>query len=276
MILTAIKSKAYSLITNAKKREDTYDAIDTILSNLYERHNFFLRPQIMKNLDTYEPLIYPSGRVINNEIGYIKIPPIIGHFDYIQAWSDSLRSIYDDIQNPKIKGWIIDLRGNKGGALGPMVAGLYPFFGDTTLLSLKHRSGSISTFKFSNGYFIETKNGYDNALMTYKKGTFNLNKNKVAVLIDNKVGSSGEITAIALKGLINNKFFGTPTGGAPTSTWSFRLPDKALLGFVEGVHFDRYGREYKSSIYPDVFVKTNITSKTDETIQKAVEWILEK
>src|SRR6185436_13173228 len=102
------KNKAYSLISNAKKRSDTYNAIDTILKNLYEGHHFFLLPQIMKRLDEYEPLTYPTGRVISDEIGYIKIPPMLGHFKLIQAWSDSLRNIYDRINHSNIKGWIID------------------------------------------------------------------------------------------------------------------------------------------------------------------------
>lgn len=272
----AIKSRGYSLISNARRREDTYDAIDTVLDHLYDHHHFFFRPQVMKNLDNYEQLIYPSGRIVDKEVGYIKIPPMIGHFESIQAWSDSLRRIYDKMQSPAIKGWIIDLRGDKGGALGPMIAGLYPFFGDTTVFSLKHSSGIISTFKFLNGYFTETKNGVDYGLLTYRQGNSVLNKKKVAVLIDNRVGSSGEITAIALKGLTNTRFFGTPTAGIPTSTWSHRLPDKALLGFVEGVHFDIWGRDYKRSIAPDVLVNSGVSGDTDEVIQKAIEWLLGK
>jgi len=272
----SVKNKAYALISNAKKGADTYNAIDTILKSLYERHNFFLRPQIMKKLDEIAPLIYPTGKIINNQIAYIKIPHMLGHIEYIQSWSDSLRNIYDGLQNPNIKGWIIDLRGNNGGAMGPMITGLYPFFGDTTIFTLKHRNGSTSIYKFLNGYFTETKNSFDYGLMTYKKGLFNINKNKIAVLIDNKVGSSGEITAIALRGLTNTKFFGVPTGGVPTSTRSYTLSDKAFIGFVEGVHFDRNGKEYTSSINPDVFVKQNKESIKDETIQKAKEWLLEK
>jgi len=270
----SVKRKAYTLISNAKKKADTYNAIDTILKNLYERHNFFLRPQLMKNFDAYQPLIYPDGKIINNEIGYIKIPPMLGHFNYIQTWSDSLRNIYDRLNNLSIKGWIIDLRGNNGGAMGPMITGLYPFFGDTTIFSLKHRNGSTSIYKFQNGYFTETKNNLDYGLMTYKKG--NINRNKIAVLIDNKVGSSGEITAIALKGLPNTRFFGVPTSGVPTSTRSYTLSDKAFIGFAEGVHFDRNGKEYKSSIKPDVYVRQTNESTNDETIQKATEWLLVK
>jgi C-terminal processing protease CtpA/Prc len=157
----SVKNKAYSLISNAKKRADTYNAIDTILKNLYERHNFFLRPRIMKRFDDYEPLIYPTGYIIDNQIGYIKIPPMLGHFNYIQAWSDSLQNIYDRLQSSATNGWIIDLRGNKGGAMGPMITGLYPFFGETTIFSLKHRNGSTSIYKFLNGYFTERRNGLD-------------------------------------------------------------------------------------------------------------------
>lgn len=199
---------------------------------------------------------------------------MFGHFKYIQSWSDSLRNIYDSLQNPNIKGWIIDLRGNGGGAMGPMITGLYPFFGDTIIFSLKFRNGSTSIYKFLNGYFTETKNSFDNGLMTYKKGV--INKNKLAVLIDNEVGSSGEITAIALKGLTNAKFFGVPTAGVPTSVRSYFLSDKAFIGIVVGVHFDRNGKEYTYSINPDVFVKQNKGSNNDETIQKATEWLLEK
>jgi C-terminal processing protease CtpA/Prc len=270
----SVKSKAYTLINNAKKRADTYNAIDTILNSLYEKHNFFLRPLLVKKLNEIEPLIYPSGKIIDNQIGYIKVPHMFGNFDLIQSWSDSLRNIYEGLKNPNIKGWIVDLRGNKGGAMGPMINGLYPFFGDTTIFSLKYRNGSTSTYKFLNGYFTETKNSLESRLMTYKNG--DINKNKIAVLIDNNVGSSGEITTIALKGLTNTKFFGIPTAGVPTSVRSYTLSDKAFIGFVTGVHFDSNGKEYKTSINPDVFVKQNKESINDQTIKKATEWLLEK
>ncbi len=201
---------------------------------------------------------------------------MLGHFELIQTWSASLRNIYDSIYNPNIKSWIIDLRGNRGGAMGPMITGLYPFFGDTIIFSLKHNNGSISIYKFSNGYFTETRNNFDIGLMPYEKGNIISNKTKLAVLIDNQVGSAGEITAIALKGLANTKFFGVSTSGVPTSIRTYRLSDKALIGLVEGIHFDRNGIEYKSSIIPDVFVKQNKESLQDETLQKATEWLLKK
>ena len=43
-----------------------------------------------------------------------------------------------------------------------------------------------------------------------------VDKRKVAVLIDNKVGSSGEILTIALSNRENTKMFGTQTAGIPT------------------------------------------------------------
>ena len=267
-----INAKRY--LVHSTTANEAYPAIDTLLYNLPDHHNYFWRPKINENLNRIFPLQYPTGQFLSDKIAYIKVPYMIGHHDSAKVWADSLRSIYDLYDDNNTKGWIIDLRGNFGGAIHPMLTGLYPFWGDTTILSFQQRNVGSGKFKFVNGFLVETleeKNVMQ--FISYKKLNSGVDKRKVAVLIDNKVGSSGEILTIALRNRENTKLFGTQTAGIPTIIRNWTLSDGAYLGIVTGVFFDKLNNPYIHAIKPDVQVSS--TNNT-ELINKAIEWINEK
>ena len=273
-----LKKRAKTFLSNAKSTEDTYPAIDTMLYNLHDKHSFFLKPSIFNKLDSLVPLKYPTGYTLKDNIGYIKVPAILGHNNLAQVWADSLRNIYDKIESENLKGWIIDLRGNFGGSMHPMLTGLYPFFGDTVIATVTIRNEGKHQYQFQNGNLIETlSNKPLFYFQSYKTGNHLPDRRKVAVLIDNKVASSGEITAIALIERPNTKFFGTQTAGIPTTVRTFKLSDGAFLGVVVGAFLDKEGKGYQSALKPLVYVsQRNDNSNSDETIAKAIEYLLNK
>jgi len=273
-----LKLRAKTFLSNAKSTEDTYPAIDTILYNLHDKHSFFLKPSVFNKLESLVPLKYPTGYTLTDNIGYIKVPAILGHNNLAQAWADSLRNIYDKFESENLKGWIIDLRGNFGGSMHPMLTGLYPFFGDTVIATVTIRNEGKHQYQFQNGYLIETlSNKPLFYFQSYKKGDHLPDRRKVAVLIDDKVASSGEITAIALIERPNTKFFGIQTAGIPTAVRNRTLSDGAFLGVVVGAFLGKEGKGYHSALKPSVYVaQRNDNSKSDETITKAIEYLLNK
>ena len=275
---SALKLRAKTSLSNAKSTEDTYPAIDTMLYNLHDKHSYFWKSSISNKLDSLVPLKYPTGYTLSDNIGYIKIPAILGHDNLAQVWADYLRNIYDKIESDNLKGWIIDLRGNFGGSMQPMLTGLYPFFGDTVIATVTIRNVGKHQYQFQNGYLSEIF--LDKPLLyfqSYKKGNHFPDRRKVAVLIDNKVASSGEITAIALIERPNTKFFGMQTAGIPTAVRIWTLSDGAFLGVVVGAFLDKEGKGYHSALKPSVYVtQRNDNSNSDETITKAVEYLLNK
>jgi carboxyl-terminal processing protease len=274
----ALKSKAKTFLLNAKKTKDTYPAIDTLLYNLYDKHSYFWRPRINKGIDSIFPLKYPTGYKLTENVAYIKVPPIVGHHSYVQYWADSLRNVYNNLESENIKGWIIDLRGNFGGDIHPMLTGLYPFFGDTIISSFQIKNIGKCEYIFSNGFLIESHlNNPVFTFQSYKNSSSLPDRRKVAVLIDNKVASSGEIVLIAFCDRPNTKTFGSQTAGIPTIVRNWALSDNAFLGIVVGEFLNKQKQGYQSAIKPNVYVaQRNDNSNFDETITKALEYLLDK
>lgn len=74
----------------------------------------------------------------------------------------------------------------------------------------------------------------------------------VAVLTDNVTASSGEALAIAFKGRVKTKSFGTKTFGVSTSNRSYTLSDGSRINLTISVFADRNKTKYGHSVYPDV------------------------
>jgi carboxyl-terminal processing protease len=270
--INSLKAKCYALISNAQTQKDTYPAIDTLLRNLFDPHHIFLKPAQFSKITYFDPLKFSTVELIDSSVGYIKIPSLIGHYNEWQWWSDSLQTLMTKIQNPDIKGWVIDLRGNKGGDFTPIITSIYPFFGDTTVFTLKDRSNNLKTYKYSSGFFANESGTKITKLLPYKKGLVNAKKCPVAVLIDNKSASSAEMVAIAFKGRAKTTFFGEPTAGLTIFTDGFTLSDKAYITVAIGKFYDTKGISYEHSINPDVFIKQE-PDKTDKTKQMAIDWL---
>ncbi|WP_270337483.1 S41 family peptidase [Lactococcus petauri] len=140
-------------------------------------------------------------------------------------------------------GVIVDLRGNRGGDLSPMVLGLSPLLPDGTLFNYVDKSSHSKPVELQNG---EINSGGSSTKISDNK---KIKKAPIAVLIDNNTGSSGELTALCFEGIPNVKFFGSDSAGY-TSV------------FVK----DRTNNIYKNfPISPDI--------QTNNAKSSAIEWI---
>jgi hypothetical protein len=88
------------------------------------------------------------------------------------------------------------------------------------------------------------------------------------VLIDCRVASSGEATAISFMGRPNTRFFGTPTRGLSTTTAGFLLSDGATLALTTGFMADRNLVKYGRPVMPD-----EVIIGSDQVTQGAIEWL---
>ncbi|MBL0234946.1 MAG: hypothetical protein IPQ08_15015 [Chitinophagaceae bacterium] len=267
-----LKDKCYALISNAKTTKETYPAIDTLLKDLFDHHHIFLRPEQFSNSSKIWPLKFPSVEVINKSVGYIKIPPIANQYNQWQLWIDSLQNSLGRLEGSTIKGWIIDLRGNYGGDLPPMITSLYPFFGDGIIYTLQDRKNNLETYSFSSGYYAIKKRRKVYKAVRYNNQIKTELNIPVAILIDIKTASAAEMVAIAFKGRAKTIFLGEPTAGLTISTRGFKLSDNAFFTIANGKFYDLKGNSYENSITPDIFIKQD-SIKMDETKEKAIEWL---
>ena len=242
------------------------------LRNVRDKHSFYLTQTNINSYTRKNPIIQePESKYLGNGIGLVKVPECLTFNntkdkDFANTIRYQIKKI--DTEN-EIVGWVIDLRNNGGGNMWPMIAGLNSLMVDGTFGYLIGTTNiKEKEWKTENG-----KINYSTELIdTYKVKKIN---NKIAVLIDSKTASSGEMTAIAFIGLTNVKLFGQPSAGYTTANSTFYFSDGSQLYLATNFVADRKHRVYPDKIVPDVVVNTQSRIGIDETLEYAKKWILQ-
>lgn len=167
--------------------------------------------------------------------------PAIGRHDDGQAYADTL--VKGLTSHPGACAAVVDLRGNGGGDMGPMYAGLSPLLPDGVALSFVSRMGTTDVTIDGNSV---TGGGTPTATSGGKLEV------PVAVLIDGDTASSGEATLLAFRGLTNVRTFGTPTAGYASANTVLDYPDGRSLMLTIAKDKARTGEEFaEDPIAPD-------------------------
>jgi carboxyl-terminal processing protease len=245
---------------NAKTINEAEPALKLALKLLGDNHSFIQTKNskylIGSNVGTYVANADFIGAVPEN-IGYVRV---LGNFQSSTDPSILAINIQNEIKTAdkvNLKGWIVDLRGNDGGNMWPMLAGLQPLLGDGLL------GYFIDPIKIETPWYANIQKVPENYVL--KKGN-----PKVAVLINQSIGSSGEAAVIAFKGRPNTKFFGTPTFGVSTANQNFFLTDQANLYLTVSTMADRTKKLYGKKVEPDM-----LTTTAESTNNEAIKWLLE-
>ena len=91
---------------------------------------------------------------------------------------------------------------------------------------------------------------------------------RVAVLVDCRVASSGEATAISFVGRPNTRFIGTPTRGLSTSNGGYALSDGAMFILTNALMADRNLVRYAT---PGRAGRDH--QRRGPGVQRAIEWL---
>ena len=249
------RQKVFAKADGAKTIDDTYAGIQEALTLLGDNHSFVVKPgggriafsAIQCDVKAIEKPNIPAN------IGYVKVNMFTGTTGpdgvaYAQAIQEDIKAQ----DNAEIIGWIVDLRGNQGGNMWPMLSGIAPVLGDGIIGYFIDPEGNEAAWSISNG--ISKSNGI--AAVTVPNSYNLMTPNpKVSVLVDNGVASSGEAIVISFIGRENTASFGSSTCGLSSANAGFSLShDHSLFLTV-------------SYIIPDYY-------SDDETIiEDAVKWI---
>jgi len=167
-------------------------------------------------------------------------------------------------------GWVVDLRGNSGGNMWPMLLGMGPLLGDAKgadpvgmfLLADKrqpwaYREGAV----WLDGKAVV---GSRNTQYTLRHPGA-----PVAVLFGPRTASSGEASVLAFRGRAASRSFGQPSAGYSTANTPQRLPDGSLLLLTGSVIADRNGVGDGNRLQPDVIV-----AEGQDATTAAQAWLL--
>lgn len=200
------------------------------------KHSFLLPRQEVKAMAETEARM-PSVEVLDGNIALISLPAFSGGNEDGKRYA---RTVVDGVPD-HIDGAIIDLRGNTGGNMYPMIASVHRFIksGDDMLtFRNRKRSYTIPLDYVLRREGIESK-GYVDC--------------PVAILTDSLTASSGEATLICFRGQGNVRTFGSPSAGYASANTPYRMPDGSQLVLTTDCDVARTGEEFcDDPIAPDV------------------------
>jgi hypothetical protein len=297
-----VRAEAMARAVHATDTVGTYDAIRFALDSLGDHHSSLHLTPALEALqaqyqaahppdpptgakhESFSPYVgryKPEGHLEqrgNRTIAFVVVTKCLPENDRdFVAFETNLQRIVAELDASHPSGWIVDLRGNVGGNMWPMLAGIGPVLGEGEDLGEFFNTSGHSVWRYRDGVAAEVDNGKVVAYPTVEGKTYHLaGMPEVAVLIDRSTGSSGEAIAVAFRGRPHTRFFGEHTAGVATVNESFELSDGATLWLTVGVQADRTGRQYPNGLAPDVAIPgTNaiLPPAGDPVVQSALDWL---
>ncbi|MFD8145373.1 S41 family peptidase [Streptomyces sp. NPDC059708] len=271
-----VRRDAFARAESARTPSDTYPVIAEALTELGDRHSYFLtgtEASIQRHgtEDTFTGL---TSRRLPGRVGYLALPAVGGaRATWDNYVSQGRAAVKEAERDGKACGWIIDLRQNDGGIVWPMFAVAAPFLGE----------GTVGAFALADGtrtpWYVENRrpslNGRESPWGPADPvGTADP---PVAVLTDGRTASSAEALLVAFRGRPNTRTFGAGTYGVPTGIEGFPLSDGAVIALTTVRDVDRTGRVYDRAIPPDQEVPTvrsDIGTDRDEVVKAATRWLM--
>ena len=199
--------------------------------------------------------VSPSVTMIEDSICMILLPAFAGDDENCLRYA---RTVLDSIPDT-VKGVCIDLRGNHGGNMYPMIAAIHRFLPDDIFLKFKMRRRFQSVMPI-NKEFVAKIVGIDIEPRI---------DCPVAILTDEATASSGEAVLLCFRGLDNARVFGSPTAGYASANESIIFYDGSILALTVSCDIARTGEVFcDDPIVPDV--------ETGSPEEYAISWLKDR
>jgi hypothetical protein len=279
-----------SLVTAAREQlseatsiQDAHTVINQCLKRAQGPHSFVMpsRHAALYHNDTAQlkriPALQELVGTIECEmadlgIGYISVPWISTSDSAICIlMADSLQSLISRLADQGATRWIIDLRKNSGGNCWPMLAGIGPLLGNG-VCGYFVRQARVTSIRYQDGKAL-----HNNTIMCKTNKPVILTDNQrqqIVVLTGPKTSSSGEILALAFKGMPNVRLMGEPTAGLTTANTTYDLFDGSTLVLTICQEADRSGNICEGRIVPNDLIKADPLHKNEDVVKaNALMWL---
>lgn len=245
------------MIENAESYEDTYPAIKKALSVCGGKHSMLMtKSESQSTSDSYDEVLPTVS--LDGDIAIIKLPDFLGTAEAGRKYAKVAEDFIHENRD-KIKGVVLDLRGNTGGDMGPMATAVSSLLPDGELMYYHYRSYDVP---------VTLKDGVISNAGTGGKSLYPDEKLKVpvAILTDDMTASSGEALTLCFRELENTRTFGAPTAGYTSVNMLYSLYDGAQLYLTVAFDKARTGEVFEETrIVPNVV--------TDSPLEAALEWL---
>ena len=207
----------------------------------------------------------PASGGLPSNVGYVSVSAFSGTTAEATAFADAIQDRIRTADRDELAGWIVDLRGNGGGNMWPMIAGVGPIVGEGVLGFFIGPTGETAEWAYRDGAAWSAGGVAQRVSAPYR---LRREQPRVAVLSDNAVASSGEATLIAFRQRPNTRSFGVGSCGLSTANRTFTLSDGATLALTTSVMADRTRARYGDTVIPD-----EVIADRDQLIARAVAWL---
>ena len=246
------QTRAAALEAKPGSKEEAYEIARTALKVAGGKHSFISTVERQQESATEDKATEPSVTTVDDGILLIVLPHFSGQSaDENQRYA---KAVLDALPEAiALKGVIIDLRGNTGGNMYPMIAAIHRFLPDDNILRFKTRKFTMHVTKemVLRNVGLATRPDLDCP---------------VALLTDDKTASSGEATLLCFRGLEKARTFGAPTAGYASANAPYPMPDGSQLVLTTGCDMARTGEIFcDDPIAPDV--------TTDQPLEEATKWM---
>ncbi len=256
----AARAQAVASTRNSATPEEALAPLRLALAHAGRSHSTLSRNAEAAPTPAQSPTMPTVTR--DGRLAVVRVPELYGG-DATTA-QEYARSLIAGIKEAAVAGscgWIVDLRGNTGGDMRPMLAGLTPLLPNGIVGSSQARDGSRIPISVTDGMVDIAQ---ERAFAQVETAKF---PGPVAVLLDAYTASSAEFAAIAFIGLENERSFGTRSMGYSTMNVTIPIDSYTLLLTV-GIDVDRTGKAYPSGVAPDERVAGSV-----DTAAAAAAWI---
>lgn len=279
-----------NLITTAKARltaartcEEANETVNWCFRQISEKHSFIMPAEqaaTYNNVNRLTPKVSITQSVgeIKGElladkgIAYLSVPWVsTSDVDLCTRIADSIQHVISGLDKTGISKWIIDLRSNKGGNCWPMLAGIGPLLGNGVCGYFISPTEKIP-ISYNNGAAMQGK--YIRCRVNSVGYQTKIEKKTIVLLTGPNTSSSGEIVAIAFKGMDQVFYYGEPTAGFTTGNATYTLPGNAMLVLTVCTEADRNGKVYDGKIIPDELISSQAdNSLHDAAKSAAIMWL---
>ena len=265
----AVEAQAQTMLGGKTAATDAYPAIRFVIAQLGEKHTFLINADNAKAMKADKPvgnarppdILTPEGYPLTNNIGLIALKRHEGSSADNLAYATAGRAAMAAFAHDHACRYIVDLRGNSGGDMYPMIASVQALLGPEPYGYWQGPQGQERAWRLADANDIgeASADAYQRDLQGAAP---------VAVLIDRDTASAGEFTAIAFEGRPRTRVFGEPSGGYLTANQPFTLPDGAMIALSIGWSTDRTHHGYRDTLVPD-----EAAPRGQATLDAAIAWL---
>lgn len=242
-------AKKQALSSTPETMDEAFEIVREALETAGGKHSFLMERTTVQYNDMVQWRM-PMIDMTEDGILVITVPDFSGNETLAKQYTHTLLDgISADVQRV-----ILDLRGNTGGNMYPMIAGVNALLPDGVILKFRRRNGRESNL---TAEYIAKVQGVE------RKAPISP---QIAILTDGDTASSGEALLICFRGLSNVRTFGSPTAGYASANRVFDMEDGTKLVITTSCDVARTGEVFcDNPINPDCL--------TDTPMDAALEWL---